>query len=163
MAEKKKKKKGHYGKVLGFCAVVGCAAFLLSMLGGGGGFGFGLPWAGGNGNGNGNGSNGGGYEANGYQPSTDYETTNGENGYAYDENGNGAPVEPVLIIRVVGNDIYHGYEPITLDDLVPLLEEINQPGYVWELRDVQAIMETYDNVKVLMEENGISFTERSGV
>ena len=158
-----KKKKGNYGKVLGFCAVVACAAALLGWLGGVGG-GFGLPFGGGGnggGNGDGNGANGGGY-------SVQDEVTPGDNQDAtadtQDEEGDIStpPVEepPVLLIRVVNDRIYHGDVEITIDELVGILEALNQPDYVWELRDEQAIMETYENVRVLMLETGIMITER---
>ena len=166
MSTGKKKKKGNYGKVLGFCGVVACAALLFAWLGGsgfgfGGGGGFGLPFGGsgnnGNGGGYGDGTNGG-YTS--YPPS-DYTPPNGTNGGG--ENGesgeNGADEDVELVIRVVNNRIYHGENEITLDELVPLLEELNQPGAIWELRDEQAIMETYELVRAIMHENEILFAE----
>ena len=150
---KEKKKKSSYGKVLGFCIIVGClAAFLAWLTGGGFGFGgIGLPFGlGGNGNGN-----GGGYATdNGAPPQDD------QNYSAYEPGGYDTPEEPELLIRVVQNTIYHGEREITIDDLVPLFEELNQPGLIWELRDEQAILETYENVKAILLENEIVFTER---
>jgi len=160
--EKKKKKKGNYGKVAGYCVVVGCAAALLAWLVGDGGFGFGEGFGGLGGGQGQNGANGGynAYQEQAYNP----DVVAGEQHEPEDEHINDPnipePELPVLIIRVVNNNIYHGDDPISTDDLVRLFEDINQPGFVWELRDEQAIMETYENVKVLMNENGIVFTER---
>ncbi|MCL2403990.1 MAG: hypothetical protein FWC92_00445 [Defluviitaleaceae bacterium] len=155
----KKKKKG-YGKVLGFCAIVGCVA---ALFWGAGYFGFGggiLPWAygdGTNGTSNGNGNNNGAYTAqdNQYQDTSQVDPDETANIPGEDE-----VLPPVLIIRVTRGEIYHGDRQISIYELVPILEELNQPGYVWELHDDQAIVETYENVIALMRESGVYFTER---
>jgi len=161
--EKKKKKKGSYGKVFGFCAVVACVATLFGWLGGGGfgfggGGGFGLPFgSGGNGGSSGDGNGGSGYvnengTYNNEAENNDNETSGGE------VSGDGASQETVLLeIRVSGNSIYHGDQEIAIDELVPLFEELNQPGSTWELHDDQDIMETFENVRALMRENGIVY------
>ena len=153
--EKKKKKKG-YGKVFGFCVIVGCIAALLWGFGGNFGLGGGLlPWGQAGGNGNGNGS--GGYASQNNQPQ---ETPQPPAGETNGENGNGEEDSPELIIRVVRDAIYHDSQQITIDELVPLLEELNYPGAIWELQDYYAIVETYENVLALMREHEIEFIER---
>jgi len=160
MIKKKKKKKGYY-KVAGFCAIVGCVAALLwgagyFGLGGGGGDGFGLPFTQSSGN---NGS--GGQENNQAHTQTPPPQDTQEPQEPQDENGEGQEdPAPELVIRVVHDAIYHGQQEITLDDLVPLLERLNQPGYVWELHDDRAIVETYETVVAIMRENAIEFVER---
>ena len=154
MAKKDKKKKKGYGKVFGFCVVVGCIA---ALLWGAGHFGLGggiLPWGqieSGNGN--------GGYTGQTNQPQDEAPPPQETNEAPY-EPGNDDESAPELLIRVSRDIIYHGEQQISIDDLVPLLEQLNQPGYVWELHDDQAIVETYENVKTLMRENGIEFIER---
>jgi len=152
MAKTGKKKKKGYGKVLGFCVIAGC---LAALFWGAGYFGLGggiLPWGqseGGNGNG-------------GYTEQNNQEEAQppGDTSEAPDAPDNGEEIAPELLIRVARDMVYHGERQITIDELVPLLEELNRPGYVWELHDDQAIVETYDNVKALMRENGIEFIER---
>ena len=71
--------------------------------------------------------------------------------------------EPIsLLIRVSGDTIFHGDDEITVADLQALLLEHNEPGLVWELRDEQAILAVYEEVKVLLMEQGATFTETSG-
>ena len=155
MTKKEKKKKKGYGKVFGFCVVVGC---ITALLWGAGNFGIGdglLPWGQVNsGNGNGN----GGYTGQNDQPQETPPPI--EINEAPGVPVNGEESEPELLIRVVRGLIYHGERQITIDELVPLLEELSRPGYVWELHDEQAIVETYENVKAIMRENGIEFIER---
>ena len=163
MAKEKKKKKGNYGKVLGFCVVVGCAAALLAWIMGDGGFGFGDGFGGIGGSGpggNGNGSNGTVQEGQ-YDPPADTtatETSDDDDRTIQEIEFVAEPL--VLIIRVVNNLIYHGDNEVTLDDLAILFNEVSHQDLMWELRDEQAIMETYENVIALMQEHGIAFTER---
>jgi len=168
--EGKKKKKGSYGKVLGYCVAVSCVAALLAVLGGGfglGGGGFGLPWGSGNGSGNanGNGTNGSGYTNETTTQTNDPDETDASGDY-YDNNDheiseNGAFDEPVeLLIRVVNDRIYHIEREVTLEELVSLFEGLNSPDATWELRDEQAIMETFENVQALMRENGVVYVVR---
>jgi len=155
--EKKKKKKG-YGKMLGFCGIVGCVA---ALLWGAGNFGLGgglLPW-GQAGGGNGSGSGNGGYASQNNQQQNTPPPGQGTNEDPGD-NGNGEVAADELIIRVERDMIYHSERQITIDELVPLLESLNYPGAIWELHDDQAIVETYENVIALMRENGIEFIER---
>jgi len=164
---KKKKKKGAYGKVLGFCVLAGCVAALLGWLGSGGfgfggGSGFGLPWGQ---QGEGNGSGGDGNAGSGYvqqnNENNDEETNNEASGYDPYQNGGGVADEGInLTIRVSGNTIYHGEDEVSSYALIRLFEGINQPGFVWELVDDQAILETLENVRMLMRENGVDFTDR---
>ena len=158
MAKDKKKKKGSYGKVLGFCIIVGCVAVLFNWLGGAGfgiGGDFGLPFGLGS---DGNGSNSSGYAAeNDNNLTQDVGTTSSE-----EPDDDDAAIEPELLIRVVYNRIYHGELEITIEEFTQLLEDINQADLVWELRDEHAIMETYENVRTLMQDNGIVFTETRG-
>jgi len=152
---KEKKKKGNYGKVLGFCTAVACIAALLGWGIGGDGFGLGGGGLGFGGGGNGNGGNGtnGGYVSqNEDQPPYSNEAGEGpinENGYT-----NGA-TEAVRIIRVVRDDIFHGDNLVTLGELEYILDELHSPYYGWELVDEQAISEVYDSVLSLMLERGI--------
>ncbi|MCL2527474.1 MAG: hypothetical protein FWE42_03565 [Defluviitaleaceae bacterium] len=160
--KKKKKKKGAYGKVLGFCVLASCAALVLAFFGGdgfgfGGGSGFGLGGPGGNGNGTANGTSGSGYSQGEYVPGDNYEDDNNQ------ENGSDGVIndEPVnLTIRVSGNNIYHDQDEVTSYELIRLFEEVNQPGLIWELVDDQAIHETLVTVRALMNENGVDFVER---
>ena len=179
MEEKKKKKKGAYGKVLGFCVLAGGIAAVLAWLGSGGlgfggGGGFGLPW----GQGNGNSSGGDSYNGNGAyysSPGGDYQDINGDgvsennnqsdvnetgNNEASEYEGGANEAPPLLVISVVGNTIFHGDDEITIDEMVRLFDDINQPGFTWELRDEQAIMETFETVRTLMLENGVYYTVR---
>ena len=173
MSKEKKKKKSHYGKVLGFCAVVVCAAALLAIFGDGIGFGGGggglFPGRGpggsnGDGNGDGNGGDGSGYVQTYNEPPQDNNGNGtGENGNG---NGNGAengvPDMPVLTITVRVDSIYHGDEPVDIDDLEDLLLALHQPGFEWELLDDNAIYGTIQNVRTIMNNNGIDFVERLG-
>jgi len=156
----KKKKKGSYGKVLGTCVVGGCIVALLALFGGN----FDIGWplgGGGGGNGNGGQTNGG----NGYTNQDTYHDptyTNDEEAPGYDDqNQNGQnDGEVELVIRVVGNTIYHVDTEVELNDLVGLLERYNRPGARWELHDEQAIMETFELVEMLMRENMINYDVR---
>ena len=79
------------------------------------------------------------------------------------ENGAGdEALPPPLLIRVSGESIFHGEEEINISQLRNLLREHDQPGLVWELRDEQAILAVYDEVRVLLMEYDVSFTETSG-
>jgi len=141
MAGEKKKKKGSYGKVLGYCTAVGCTALLVAWLFGDGiGFGLGGPGGGSNG---GNGTNGG-YSAPQDETYHVVVTPGGQDepdDQQQEDTAIPEPEVPVLIIRVVNSDIYHGDDAITLDDLGRLFDDINQPGFLWELHDEYAIME----------------------
>ena len=145
---KEKKKKGSYGKVLGFCVIVGCVAAFLAWFGGDFGWPFGLGDSGSGSNGNGS----------GYTAENDYPAVQ-DNGPSAGNDTGDTYTEPELLIRIAGNTIYHGEQEITIGELAQILDELNQPGFVWELRDEQAIMETYENVKALLVENDIGFTE----
>ena len=74
--------------------------------------------------------------------------------------GEEAPLS--LLIRVVGNSIFHGDEEITIAGLQNLLREYDEPGLVWELRDEQAILAVYEEVRVMLMEQDVTFTETSG-
>jgi len=153
---KEKKKKGSYGKVLGFCTVVACLAALLGWGFGGDGFGLGgggFGFGGSNGNGGNDNSNGGSYaeyntDYNPYQ-NEPYDDTDGS-GYT-----NGMHTEVVRVIRVVRDSIYHGEQEITIGELEQILDELGGQNHEWELVDEQAISETYDNVLALMLGRGI--------
>ncbi|MCL2362618.1 MAG: hypothetical protein FWC73_12505 [Defluviitaleaceae bacterium] len=160
MAKEKKKKKGSYGKVLGYCVAVGCVAALLAIFGGGlgfGGGGFGLPFGGGSGGSNG--GNGTGYTNDSIIQNDDPEESDDTNNHEISEDG-AFEESAILTIRVVNNRIYHGEDEITIDELVQLFDDLNYPDATWELRDEQAIMETFENVQALMRENGISYVVR---
>jgi len=153
----KKKKKNSYGKAVGFCVIVGCVA---ALLWGAGNFGLGggiLPWGqsnGGNGDGNGN----GGYAQQNNQPQDETPPQENENEEPGDE-GEGDEAAPVLVIRVVRDTVYHGENQISIDELTPILEQINQPGDIWELHNVQAIAETFNQVEEIMRDVGVNFAE----
>jgi len=164
MAANVKKKKKYRGKVVGTCA---CACIIAAFLwgigfdgigfgGGGGGF-----FGGGDGNGNGN---GGQYTAPPSGNDTDESDNNGtqnqDNETSGDENGNGAQYAAILLIRVVEDSIYHGDEPITMDQLPGILQE--HPGQVWELRGERAIMATYEAVRLVLQENDVEYRQTEG-
>ena len=153
----KKKKKGYGRKFVGTCVVVGCIA---ALLWGAGNFGLGgglLPW----GQGEGFSIIGSGDGSAPAQNQPQNETSGAGNANdAPDETGDVEETAPVLLIRVARDRIYHGEDEIDIDGLMQILDELNQPGYVWELYDDQAIAGTYDNVKAIMLENGIEFIER---
>jgi len=156
MAKDGKKKKGNYGKVLGFCAVVACVAALLGWGFGGGGFGLGDGGFGSGGNDTSNGANGtgSGYEDQNEDPPS---YSNGADEETDDQNGytNGVTLEVVRVIRVVRDDIFHGDSLITLGELEYILDELHLIYDDWELVDEQAISEVYDSVLALMLERGI--------
>ena len=82
------------------------------------------------------------------------------------------PTEPVtvdeqevpfsLVIRVAGDAIFHGDDPVTIDQLQSILDEHDDPGVMWELRDEQAILAVYEEVRILLMEQGAAFTETAG-
>ena len=144
--EKKKKKKKHGGKVIIACCII---AFLLgSLFFDLGGFGsqLGLPTFG---------------PTEVTQPETPPQPD------IPDE-----PTEPVtreeqaaplsLVIRVAGDAIFHGDDPVTIAQLQSILDEHDGPGVMWELRDEQAILGVYEEVRILLVEQGAAFTETSG-
>ena len=149
----KKKKRGYGRKFVGTCIVVGCIAAILWGIGefgfGGGGL---LPW------GQGDGSAVVGQNENG-QPASGAPANGNADEIAYGEPTDADDSAPVLVIRVVRDRVYHGEQEIDMDGLMTALDLYNQPGYVWELHDDQAIVETYDNVRAVMLENGIEFVE----
>jgi len=159
MNNQKKKKKGSYGKVVGFCVAVGCVATLLAILGGGfglGGGGFGLPFGG-----NGSGSNNGTTNNNGYANEPTNNDESQEDSYDYEISEDSVFEEPIeLVIVVAYNRIYHNQQEVTLDELVLLLNDLNDPNFTWELIDEQAILETLENVQALMRENDIAYVLR---
>ena len=168
---KKKKSNSAYYKVAAACVAVVCILGALAFLFGDGGFGLGDGFGGIGGRG-GDSNNGGSHYA-GQNDVNGEETTSTETDTAgqetedneYDpeqdpEDDTTVVEPPVLVIRVVSNTIYHGEQEVTIDELVQIFDEINQPGLTWELRDEQAIMETFANVRALMNEHGILFTER---
>ena len=155
----KKKKKGSYGKVLGFCVIVGCVAALLfgaGHFGLGGGF---LPC--GQGDGGIRGDRIGGIPVQYLPPETpapasqEANDTPGQPG----EGEDGYQV-PELSIRITRDRIYHDGQEIDMDGLLQTLEALNQPGDIWEVHDDQAIVQVYDDVIALLRENGIEFIER---
>ena len=161
MAKKEKKKKGNYGKVLGFCAVVACLAALLGWGFGGNGFGLGTGGFGPFG-GSGDGNGGDNDTGSGYTEYTENQTANEDPNANPDEadyqNGdtNGAAIEVVRTIRVVRDDIFHGQQQVTIGELEYILDELYSPNEEWEIVDEQAISEVFDAVLALMIERGIN-------
>jgi len=150
MENEKKKKKGAYGKVLGFCIIVGGIAALLGWLGVGGGLGlFGGNGNGDNVNGTSNGAGAGDYAP--YEQDADYEEPPEDdvgNDFVYEE-------PHLFTIRVVYDRIYHGDEPISLEQLEEIIDETDHPGAEWELVDERAYVGYLDLVRALMESRGI--------
>jgi len=64
-----------------------------------------------------------------------------------------------LLISVSGDTILHDDNTITIGQLRNLLQERNQPEYVWELRDEQAVLAAYEEVRMLLLEHDVTFTE----
>jgi len=155
--EKKKKKKGSYGKVFGFCVVAGGIIALVSMFGFGGGGGWGLFGGnGGSGNGEGNGTNGG-TNTEAHAPYTEQGNEN-ETPYEDEPNGDTAYNEPTTqIITVTHDRIYHGDQEITAGELEQIIDELNQPGVTWQLVDYRAYVEPLELVKSILRDNGIDF------
>jgi len=156
--EKKKKKKGSYGKVLGSCIVAGCVILLASMLGFGGGSGWG-PFGGGNGNGgngNGNGTTGTNatenYAAN---PEQDNEQDNQVDPPPENEtNENGANGEPVApFIRIEYDRIYHG--DVHVEDFEQFVAGLDVLRV--ELDYDHAYVGTSDFVKATLRDHGIEY------
>ena len=153
---KKKKKRSYGGKIVGTCVVAGC---IVALLWGAGHFGLDgglLPW--GQEDGGILGGRNGGVSAQNQSPGD--ATPAGNDSDVPEEPDENDESAPDLIIRVVRDRIYHGEQEIDIDRLMQILDELNQPGYEWELHDDQAIVETYDNVRAIMLENGIEFVER---
>ena len=64
-----------------------------------------------------------------------------------------------LVIRVAGDAIFHGDDPVTIAQLQSILDEHDGPGVMWELRDEQAILAVYEEARILLMEQGATFTE----
>jgi len=147
-----KKTVKKYGKVVRNCAIgVGCIALALWIfdIGGiGSGVGLPRPWVDATEGNNGDGE-GGGYAEQPHEATPPQDPTNNDGGQ-----------NDVLLVRVVGNSIYHGYEEIDIDVLANLLQNAN-PNLTWELRDEQAILGTLDVTRAVFLENGIEFTQTS--
>jgi len=71
------------------------------------------------------------------------------------ENQEEAPLS--LLIRVSGDSIIHNDQSLSIAELRELLTEVNQPEHIWELRDEHAIMATYNEVLMLLNEKGVRY------
>ena len=172
--EKKKKKGGYYGKLLGACAIAACAIGLaLGMFTDIGGFGFGDRWGlpqlalsgGGGENGGNNYGDGSNEEVTSHVYSSNEDAITEENDEPLISAETEIPHEPLLlVIRVSGHTIYHGEEELSQYGLVLLLEESynSGEGHVWELRDDRAILDTLNTVRALFSESGVDFMETAG-
>ena len=151
MNVKKKKKKKRLGRVL-LVAIIAAALILGGLFFDLGGFGsqLGLPTF-------------GPTEVEEEAPPVEEEEEPEDTPPEQAENGAGEEdLPPPLLIRVSGDLIFHGDEEVTIHQLQTLLREHDQPGLVWELRDEQAILAVYEEVRVLLMEHDVSFTETSG-
>jgi len=70
-----------------------------------------------------------------------------------------AEPEPLsLVIRVSGDSIIHGEEPLaSIDELRARLLEFNQPDYLWTIRDERAILATLNEVQMLFDEIDVRY------
>jgi len=146
MAKRKKKKNGRY--IFGTVCVVAAVGIALGLnfdgLGFGDGWGFGTS----------NGSNDSNYDANG---------DNGANGTINDddsdENGqegnNGDTMTHLIIVE--GDAIMHDGAEISLEQLSTLLA--TYPDAIWELRSERAIAAVQDDVRTMLQQHDVSFTE----
>ena len=154
----KKKKRGGYKKTLGACAVV---AFILAALGldiggfgSGMGLGLGLPTI--------NTDNAVNAVVEVFAPATQVEDQNVQELQAtipqeIEDELESAQVS--LTITISGDYIIYDEQRITKEELEQLLIAINQPYHIWELQDNQAIMATYNDVRMLLIESNIRFEE----
>ena len=133
---KKKRKRGKYvAGAVGCAAVVGILVGLrFDGLGIGDGFGFDLG-------------------------SSDSETVYEEE----DDNSNAGQAAdnntPSQVVTVEGDSIYYNGSEISLEQLGALLESYSDA--TWELRSERAIAAAQDDVRSLLQQHGVSFTESS--
>jgi len=159
--EKKKKKKGPYGKVLGFCILAGCVAALLGAFGSGG-LGSGLwPFGdSGSGNNSDSGTNGASsteeYTPENNAADTPQENEASDNAAVYEPEAPEEPAAAGLVIRVYRDTIFHGDEEIDIEGLEQIIEELNYDGADWELVEEQSLEYTRNLVLATMEAAGIS-------
>jgi hypothetical protein len=65
-----------------------------------------------------------------------------------------------LIIDVSEEEVLYNGGVVTLDELKEILLNRNQPGFIWILQDSHAKKAVYDQVKALLGECSVQFTER---
>jgi len=143
MAKRKKKRRNGKYVVGAVCVagVIGLAGFLDF-----GGFGIGDGWGG-----FGSNSNDSGY-------STNDNDANNNGGNASDNEdedvNNNATTQ---IVTVEGGSIFHNGAEISLDQLSTLIAD--NSGATWELRSERAIAAVQDDVRSMLQQHGVSFTE----
>jgi len=137
---KKKKRRGRYVVGALCCAAIVGVAIGLNFdgLGFGDGWGFDLG---------GSGSNDSGY-------SSDDNDINGAG--ATDENGQDDNA-PTQLVTVDGDTIFHNGTEISLAELNTII--VNNSNATWELRSERAIAAVQDDVRALLQDHGVRFTE----
>jgi len=161
MAKEKKKKKGSYGKVAGFCVVGGCLIALLAF------FGDGIGLGGGDGgfnpfdrNNQGNGSEIVGESNDNNVP--DETANSGDNeGQTNENDANTSDTEAVVLtIRIEQDTIYLDDAEVSREELVVIVEQHFNTGAAWDLYGERGFLETTEAVRAILRENGAAFTER---
>ena len=146
----KKKKKRRRGLKVGICVCV-LVALLLALLGfdiGGFGGQLGFPTL---------------RQAEGEAEVTQPDTEEPADVIPPEEEANDTEEDEFsFVISVSGDVILHGEQRLSIDQLRTLLLEWNQPTYLWELRDEQAIMAVYEEVRMLFVELDLAFIETAG-
>ena len=152
----KRKRKGR-GKFIAGCI---CGLAVIAFVGSLnlGGFGFGDGWGFG-GSGSGSGSGGSGSGGSGYDANGNGDGDNGGSGESADD-ASGDAAALIQLIVVEGDLILHNGEEISLEQLGGLLE--NYSDAIWELRSERAIAAVYDDVRALLLEHNVTFTETTG-
>jgi len=132
---KKKRKRGKYvAGAVGCAAVVGIIVGLnFDGLGIGDGFGFDLGSS---------------------DSDSVYEETDDN-----DTAGNAGQDHPTQVVTVEGDSILFNGSEISLEQLDTLLADYS--GDTWELRSERAIAAVQDDVRALLQQNGVRFTETS--
>jgi len=130
---KKKRKRGKYvAGAVGCAAIVGIIVGLrFDGLGIGDGFGFDLG-------------------------------SNSESVYEEDDNDSNAGQAadtPSQVVTVEGDSIYHNGAEISLEQLGTILTSYSDA--TWELRSERAIAAVQDDVRAMLQQHGVSFTESS--
>ena len=147
MAKRKKKRRGRGKYVAGGACIVAAIGIAIGLNFDGLGFGDGWGFS----------TSGSSSEESDYSVNDD----NGANGAIdndYNEQDeNNDENAPTQLVTVEGDSILHDGAEISLEQLATLLT--NYSDATWELRSERAIAAVHDDVRALLQEHGVSFTE----
>jgi len=94
------------------------------------------------------------------EQATDSQQADGDTAQGSDHEDIPEPLS--RLISITGDSIIHNGQTLSPIELIEFILQVNQPDYIWELRDDHAIMATYNEVRMLLIENDVRFEETAG-